>query len=169
MNPIAYILNEPFDEEVYDTFGHLSLFQNDRFHFINNNPSKLQSTDYFFTLSGKDVLSVYTDVLNTANEANIHLGVPTRKYAQGFGYDSSHVIQLATITIPRGEKELGGNTTLGQPQTYQAIISRSITETGTPFTFLDRKYATMQTSQEDYIYFTEFGMSYIEKADGVSA
>ena len=26
----------------------------------------------------------------------------------------------------------------------------------------------MQTTNEEYIYFTEFGMSYIEKADGVS-
>ena len=81
-------------------------------------------------MNGSEVDSVYSDVLNTANEANIHLGIPTRKHTQGFGYDSNHIVQLATITVPRGEKELGGNTTLGQPQTYQAVISRSITETG---------------------------------------
>lgn len=46
------------------------------------------------------------------------------------------------------------------------MISRSITETGTPFTFLDRKYATKQTSGDEFIYFTEFGMSYIEQSDG---
>lgn len=57
--------------------------------------------------------NVYSDVLNTENEAKVHLGIPTRKYAQGFGYDENHIIQLATITIPRGEKELGALATLG--------------------------------------------------------
>lgn len=92
LNDIAYTIIEPFDLDNYDTFGHLSLYQDNRFHFISNNPSQLQATDYFVTLSGSDVLSVYSDSLNTANEANIHLGIPTRKYAQGFGYDSSHII-----------------------------------------------------------------------------
>ena len=39
-----------------------------------------------------EVDSIYTEVLNTANEANIHLGIPTRKHTQGFGYDSDHIV-----------------------------------------------------------------------------
>ena len=41
INSTAYTINEPLDIEVYDTFGHLSLFQDNRFHLISNNPSKL--------------------------------------------------------------------------------------------------------------------------------
>lgn len=81
--------------------------------------------------------TVYSDITNTANKANIHLGVPTRKYAQGYGYDKSQIIQLATITVPRGEKELGGVVTLGEPTTYQVIVSRAVTDLGKPFTYLD--------------------------------
>lgn len=80
LNSIAYTIHESYDEEIFDTFGELSLYQSNRFHFISNNPSKLQSTDYFFIMNGDEVLSVYTDVLNTANAANIYLGIPTRKY-----------------------------------------------------------------------------------------
>ena len=41
INSTAYTINEPLDFAVYDTFGHLSLFQDNRFHLISNNPSKL--------------------------------------------------------------------------------------------------------------------------------
>jgi hypothetical protein len=89
--------------------------QDGRFHMVSNQSSKLQVTDYFFVLdSAGEVAGIYSDVLNTANDAEVHLGIPTRKYAQGFGFDSDHIIQLATITIPRGDKEIGGQTTLGE-------------------------------------------------------
>jgi len=61
------------------------------------------------------VTDVYSDIINTANEANIFFGVPTIKYMQGFGYDESHIIQLGTLTIPRGEQEFGGTATLFDP------------------------------------------------------
>ena len=67
INSIAYTINDPFDENEFNYFGHRSLFQENRFNFISNNPSKLQSTDYFFTMDGSTVVSVYSDVLNTAN------------------------------------------------------------------------------------------------------
>ena len=52
MSSKAYILNEAFDEEIYnDPFGQLHLYQEDRFHFISNNPNELQSTDYFFIMN----------------------------------------------------------------------------------------------------------------------
>jgi|FrelakmetLWP11LW_1041352.scaffolds.fasta_scaffold40401_2 hypothetical protein len=76
---------------------------------INNHVSKLVVTDYFFNLNNAEatVASIYSDVLNTENAAAVLVGKPTRKYAQGFGYDDSHIIQLATITLAKGEKELG--------------------------------------------------------------
>jgi len=132
---IAYTMTTPYDPEVIDDFQRLTVMQDGRFHMVSNQPSKLQTTDYFFILDGEEVTSVYSDVLNTENEAKVHLGIPTRKYAQGFGYDADHIIQLATITVPRGDKELGGQVTLGEHQTYQVVISRSMTEAGTPFTY----------------------------------
>ena len=58
-----------------------------------NDASEVQSTDYFFELNDEgEVLSIHTDELNTANSGNIFLGTPTKKHAQGFGYDVDNVI-----------------------------------------------------------------------------
>ena len=59
-----------------------------------------------------EMTSVYSDLLQTSQSSGVLLGKPTRKYAQGFGYDETHVLQLATITAPRGARELGGVATL---------------------------------------------------------
>ena len=163
-------MNEPFEKAAITSFSKVSLWYKNTFTTIINNPSRLQSTDYFIHLNKEDnsLNRVYTDVLNTANKANIHLGTPTRKYAAGYGYDDAQIIQLATITVPRGEKELGGVVTLGEPRTYQVIITRAITDLGTPFTYLEKQYATKQVSPSDYYYYTDFTMSYLNNADGVS-
>lgn len=136
---ISHTIKEKFETASIDDFSKISLWYKDTFHTIVNNPNKLQSTDFFFELNTdtRALKTVFSDITNTANKANIHLGVPTRKYAQGYGYDDSHIIQLATITIPRGEKELGGVVTLGEPTTYQVIVSRAMTDLGKPFTYLD--------------------------------
>ena len=165
----AYTLNDAYDPDTYEDFQNLTLMQNNRFHFVTNSPNKLESIDYFFSLTSEaKVTSIHTDVLNTANDENILFGIPTRKYMQGFGYDEDHVIQLATITIPRGDKELGGVVTLGQPQTYQVVVSRSITNIGTPLTFMDRLYGTKQTSGDEFYYYSHFAISQIVQTSGVS-
>jgi len=167
---ISHTINEKFETASIDDFAKLSLWYKDTFHTIVNNPNKLQSTDFFFALdsSTRALKTVYSDITNTANKANIHLGVPTRKYAQGYGYDDSQIIQLATITIPRGEKELGGVVTLGEPTTYQVIVSRAMTDLGKPFTYLDNQYATIQQGKNDYYYYTQMIMSYYDNTAGVS-
>ena len=113
-------------------------------------------------------LTIYSEDLKTVNDVNVHFGSPTRKYAQGEGYDSDNIIQIATITIPRGEKELGGGVTLGEPWTYQAVISRSLTGAGTPFTFIDRIYGSKQDGDDDFYYWSHFAMAYAENENGVS-
>lgn len=35
------------------------------------------------------------------------------KYMQDFGYDKDHIIQLATITLPRAAREYGNGVLLG--------------------------------------------------------
>ena len=45
------------------------------------------------------------------------------------------------MTLGRGDKELGGVVTLGEQTTYDVIISRSMTNTGSPFVYQDTVYA----------------------------
>lgn len=87
-----HTISEPYDEDDHDYFGRLSIFETDRFSLIVNNPNNLQSTDYFFTLSDGNVTRVDTDRMTTVGSDGVHLGVPTRKHNQDFGYDSSHII-----------------------------------------------------------------------------
>ena len=133
-----------------------------------NNPSQLQSTDYFFVLDDGELQSVHSDELNTADKSNVHLGLPSRKYYQGFGYDENHIIQLATVTIPRSERELGGSAFLNDATTYNVIVSRSLTDVGDPFTYTDVLYATKETSGRDFYFYSHFKMSYEETSSGVS-
>ena len=63
------------------------------------------------------------------------------RLSQGFGYDQTHIIQVGAITIGRGQKELGGVVTLGVDTTYDVIVSRSMTNTGSPFVYQDTIYA----------------------------
>lgn len=58
-----------------------------------------------------------------------------------------------------GEKELGGVVDLQEATTYSAIISRSMTNTGNPFTFEDRVYGEKQNSPTDYFYLTDYELS----------
>lgn len=114
------------------------------------------------------VEAIHSDEFNTADKSNVHLGKPTRKYYQDFGYDESNIIQLATITVPRSERELGGTALLGEPQTYNVVISRSITEVGDPFTYKDIMYATEEESGRDFFFYSHMKMSYTESRSGVS-
>lgn len=98
-------------------------------------------TDYYFILNDEIIGDVYKDEFTSENEAGILKGSPTRKLDQGIGYDADNVIQTAVVTIPRGEKEFGGVTTLGQPTTYMAIFSRELSKNKTPFGIKDIGYA----------------------------
>ena len=89
---MEYTIREVYDESLNIDFNNLCLFQNDRFSWIVNEPSKLQATDYIFSLTDGEVTAIHSDELNTADKANVHLGLPTRKYYQDFGYDDSHII-----------------------------------------------------------------------------
>ena len=75
---------------------------------------------------------------------------------------------MGSLTLSRGDKELGGVVTLGEPTNYEVIVSRSITNNGTPFTFQDRVYGAKQESDSSYYYFTDFTMAYLEDDNGVS-
>jgi hypothetical protein len=66
------------------------------------------------------------------------------------GYDDSNIIQFATITNARGEKEFGQPDILGQATTYQIIISRSISRSSTPFSMTDLMYGWQQTNPTSF-------------------
>ena len=164
----AYTMMEPYDPEQHDNNRHLAVMQDNRFHFVSNLVTKYQVNDTFFELDGATVLSVHAQEENTTDNVDVHIGTPTHKYMQDFGYDKDHIIQLATITLPRGRREYGNGVILGAKQTYEVVISRDITESGDPFTYKDNIYATKQTSSTSFYYFSHFSMAYINKADGVS-
>lgn len=70
-------------------------------------------TDYFFMLNDATITNAYNQTYKTENEEGILKASPTRTLNQGFGWDENNIIQLMTISIPRGEKEFGGVVTLG--------------------------------------------------------
>ena len=95
ISSIAYTLREPYDPNTdLSVISKLSHYQTDtRFHFIVNNPNKYETRDYYFLLRTNGTAeNVYSEVINTANDANVHYGLPTRKYVQGEGYDNNHII-----------------------------------------------------------------------------
>lgn len=59
------------------------------------------------------MLSVHAQEENTTDGLDVHIGTPTMKYMQDFGYDKDHIIQLATITLPRAAREYGNGVLLG--------------------------------------------------------
>ena len=104
----AYRVDQPADKSVEGS-AQASL-EGDRLHLILNRAGLAQETDAFVILDSEDqATALYTEELGktTAQAA------PTFKTAQGQGYDATNMIQLATLTVPRGEKELGGPVTLG--------------------------------------------------------
>lgn len=165
----AYTLMDPFNPAQHETGKVMSVMQENLFHFISNRPEQYLINDYFFVLEGKDVVSVHAEETNTSDGFDVHIGTPSMKYTQGFGYDKDHIIQLATMTLPRARKSYGENVVLGDPQTYEVVISRDITASGDPFTYKDNIYATKQTSGTSFFYFSHYAMSYLSKSDGVSA
>ena len=66
--------------------------QKDRFHMITNRPEKYYVNDYFFELNDAEVVSVHSEELDTTDGFDVHIGLPTVKYMQGFGYDKDHII-----------------------------------------------------------------------------
>ena len=75
---------------------------------------------------------------------------------------------MGVITLPRGDKSLGGAVTLGQDTPYEVIISRSITNTGEPFVYQDSIYGAEQQSTSRYFYFRDFTISQKIGDNGVS-
>lgn len=92
LGSIEYTIREEYDDDLSIDFNNISLFQENRFAWIVNNPSELQSTDYIFSLNDGVVESIHSDELNTADNTSVHLGKPTRKRYQDFGYDESNII-----------------------------------------------------------------------------
>lgn len=132
---------------------------------VSNDKDGLSSTDMFFILNTEgEIDSIYSESFTSSSGAAV--SAPSMKRKQGFGYDSNNVIQVGSLTLSRGDKELGGVVTLGQSTNYEVIVSRSITNTGSPFTFQDRVYGTKQESDSSYYYFTDYTMSYNEGDDG---
>lgn len=72
------------------------------------------------------------------------------------------------ISIPRGEKEFGGVTTLGQPTTYMTVWSSAIGDSYTPFSIESRGYGYEQDSTLKYYYWSHFALSYRTNSQGVS-
>lgn len=93
-------------------------------------------------LDGAEVVSAHTEKTDTSDGLGVHYGIPSMKYMQGFGYDRDHIIQVATMTLPRARREYGNGVLLGEPQTYEVVLSRDVTASGDPFTYRDRIYAT---------------------------
>ena len=80
----GYTLDEPYDVESHNDFGSLALFENsERFHMIVNSEGGTKATDYFFTLDGLNIKSVYSDVLSKSSTPV----APNMKTLQAFGYD----------------------------------------------------------------------------------
>ena len=97
--------------------------------------------DYAFMLNDDIIGNVYKDEFKSENKAGILKAQPTRKLNQGIGYDKNNIIQLMTLSIPRGEKEFGGPVTLGQPTTYMSIFSVKLGTSSTPFSTTTIGYA----------------------------
>ena len=97
-------------------------------------------SNYYFMLDDGDIGTAYNETTKSENEAGILKAKPTRTLTQGFGYDDNNIIQLKTVSIPRGEKEFGGPVTLGQATTYQVITSRKIGTSKSPFSIDDISY-----------------------------
>lgn len=69
------------------------MLSNNRLHLIHNSPDQQTTTDYFVTLANfYEVNSVYKYETKTSNAANILVGMPTRKYEVGQGYDANNII-----------------------------------------------------------------------------
>lgn len=123
---IMYKINEEFDYFNWNDFQKMALLLKDKLLLIANNPDAMTVYDYAFMLQDDKIGNVYKDEFKSENKAGILKASPTRKLNQGIGYDKNNIIQLMTISIPRGEKEFGGPVTLGQPTTYMTIWSTKI-------------------------------------------
>ena len=77
---------------------------------------------------------------------------------------------MGVLTLPRGDKELGGTVTLGDNTTYEVVISRSLTNTGEPFVFQDTIYGARQSdsSADSYYFMRDFTISQVVGDNGVS-
>ena len=54
--------------------------QDDRFHFVSNQPSQYEINDYFFVLDGAEVVSAHTEKTDTSDGLGVHYGIPSMKY-----------------------------------------------------------------------------------------
>jgi len=138
-------------------------------HLVVNNPDGLKVRDYYFMLDDVSIYAVYSEEMNTANSANVLFGKPTRKTFSAEGWDSTNAIQLATITRARGEKELGGVVTLGNPATYAVVISKTFASSSSPFSIYDRMYGFRQDSPTAYYEYTTFTQNYRTYSNGSKA
>ena len=135
---------------------------------ITNRPDSMTVEDYVFMLNDATVGEVWRSEFKSENKAGILKAQPTRKLNLGPGYDSNNVIQLMLVSIPRGEKEFGGVTTLGQPTTYMTVWSMEIGTTYVPFSIESKGYGFQQDSSLKHYYWSHFALSYRTNNQGVS-
>lgn len=135
-----YKINEDIDYFHTDDFQKMVLLQQNKLFLIANNPDQMTVTDYAFMLNDDIIGNVYKSEYKSENKAGILKAQPTRKLNMGTGYDANNIIQLMTISIPRGEKEFGGPVTLGQPTTYQTVWSTKIGTSKVPFSIQTTGY-----------------------------
>ena len=121
-----YKINEDFDFFNWNDFQNMALLMENKFWLIANRPDAMTVEDYVFILNDADISEVWRSEYKSENKAGILKAQPTRKINLGPGFDDIIVIQLMLISIPRGEKEFGGVTTLGQPTTYMTVWSLEI-------------------------------------------
>ena len=167
----AYYLRERYDAEHFSDFSKWAIVQDGLLHLVVTHAQFAAVTDYFFTYDKATgvITNAYSQTVDSTDDtATIKVEQPNIRYMQAEGYDSNHIIQLATMQIPKGEKELGEPVTLGRPQIYQVIISRTLSQSGTPLTIQDTYYATKQGEGYDFNFYSHMAMSYVENSQGVS-
>lgn len=157
---VGYSVNDALHIDGITEFANLVYMNSDKLSFIVNDPNRLKISEYFFEIddsadwssnSEDTVISgAYSEQFTTANSQNVLFGSPTRKTMQRKGYDENNVIQFATLTFARGEKEFGQPDTLGRATTYQVVVSRKYGTEASPFSLYDRMYGWEQDSPTSF-------------------
>ena len=148
-----------------------SQISNGLVHMIGNKPDKETIFSFWMILDDQTarpghIAEFWKSELET--DAGYFKGKPSRLFNIGFGYDESNVIVLGIITYPKGEPEMGGSSVLGAPTSYMIVASRTLTFTGTPFSYQDKVYGVQQVSPSLYYSYSHYTLTYLQNLAGVS-